>query len=224
MGYPGPLSLAAKGISFSAAPSTAPSEEIAIVSMPGADQQNYNNAVKICLEDTIGFAVVWESDWGDTWFHLWLRNALETHLAGQRLVVLTFGEAAQPAKVGRAQSADFATLQALRIAHPTQEDMHGYIALESAASMHWAKDDAAAVLHTLFADRANPKHTTTYGISCADCAAAFDMTAALEVIVEDGRFDDQQRDLNGETVLELAIRMQHWAAVQILLQAGGSRT
>merc|ERR1719210_2501442 len=117
MGYRGHCSLAAKGISFSAAPSAALGEEITIVSMPGGDQAKYNDVAKICLEDTIGFAVVWESDWGDMWFYLWLRNVLEAHLAGHRLVVLTYGKAAQRANVGRAQSTEVAAMQVLRIAY-----------------------------------------------------------------------------------------------------------
>eukprot|EP00662_Eupelagonemidae_sp_cell21_P051598 gene51598-30402_t len=79
--------------------------------MPGNNQEQYNDVVRICIEDGMSFVIVWEADWGSAWFFIWMRNLLDAHKAGCTMVVLTQDRG----NVGRAQSTEVLLMEVLQI-------------------------------------------------------------------------------------------------------------
>ena len=86
---------------------------IAIASMPGHEPIKYNTVARICMQYSMDFDIDWEPDWGNAWFFIWLRNVVHSYTSGFRLVVLTMDK--EERRVGRAQSAEIATLRLLRM-------------------------------------------------------------------------------------------------------------
>jgi len=80
-----------------------------VISIPGGDQKKYNDIVAVCLQYRIGFGVVWEAHFGDSWIFVWLRNVLNFALHGTALLVLT----ADDGYIGFAQRAEVALLLCL---------------------------------------------------------------------------------------------------------------
>lgn len=84
---------------------------MAIVSIPGDNQKLFNTVTRICLEDGMSFAAVWESDWGQMWFFAWLRNTVRAFLDGYIPLVLMKERGA----LGQAQSIEVHALKKLDV-------------------------------------------------------------------------------------------------------------
>ena len=78
LGSLGFVSTASKGVRTCAC-----EDGVAITSMPGFNQTGYNHVFRICLQANIDFNVVWEAEWGNMWFFMWLRNVIDSVLTGR---------------------------------------------------------------------------------------------------------------------------------------------
>jgi len=185
---------------------------IAVISMPGDDQELYNTVIRICLEDGIQFAVVWEADWGRKWFFIWLRNLVESFLEGYVPIVLT----RMGGELGRAQSIEVAAMESLCLPFGCVEisrfvevcrPFHGAILRQDWPMLHHLITEKnsypgqGAVLEALA--KQDGQGFSPF-LSAVDKAIPLDAIAALI----SAQSDPNQQDSMGRTAL-------HWAARKV---------